>query len=97
MAHPQLSANEWQPMGYTYKTYDFATHGTRMHLALQRSMQQTREVVARNILSKAFPEVELSCARVLATLEEIEIEIDNHSKPLSRTFDLLDDLTPHRG
>jgi len=33
----------------------------------------------------------------LSSLEEMEIEIDEHSKPLSRTFDLLDDLTPHRG
>ena len=63
-------------MGYTYKTYDFATKGTRMHLALQRSMMQTREVVARNILSKAFPEAELRTPFDLSALEEIEVEIE---------------------
>lgn len=55
-AHPQLSANEWQPMGYTYKTYDFATEGTRLHEALARSMMQTKEIVAKNVLEKMFPE-----------------------------------------
>jgi hypothetical protein len=60
---------------YTYKTYDFATHGTRLHEALQRSMMQTREAVARNILGKAFPEAELRTPFDLAALEEIEIDI----------------------
>ena len=95
--HPYLSANEWQPMGYTYKTYDFATHGTRLHEALARSMMQTREAVAKRVLGKAFPEVELRTPFDLAALEEIEIEIPDDSKPLSRTFDLPDDLPPHRG
>ncbi len=38
MAHPSFYGAT--PI-YTYKTYDFATEGTRLHLALQRSMMQT--------------------------------------------------------
>ncbi len=56
MAHPQLSANEWQPMGYSYRTYEFATEGTRLHEALARSMMQTKEIVAKNVLERMFPE-----------------------------------------
>ena len=64
---------------YTYKTYDFATHGTRLHEALARSMMQTRELVAKNVLGKMFPEVELRTPFDLAALEEIEVEIDEPS------------------
>lgn len=64
---------------YTYRTYEFATEGTRMHMALARSMMQTREVVARNVLSKAFPDVELRTPFDLSSLEEIEIEIPERS------------------
>lgn len=77
MAHPTIL-----PLGphhtgfYTYKTYDFATKGTRMHAALVRSMQQTREVVARNVLSKMFPEAASCTPFDLASLEELEVEID---------------------
>ena len=75
--HPLIhTANsDINALKYTYKTYDFATKGTRMHLALQRSMQQTREVVARNVLSKMFPEAELCTPFDLAALEELEVDI----------------------
>lgn len=46
---------------YTYETYDFATHGTRMAQALAHSMMQTakeniltKEIVAANVFNKAF-------------------------------------------
>lgn len=78
MAHPSFYGAT--PI-YTYKTYDlaYATKGTRMHMALQRSMQQTREVVARNVLSKIFPDVELKTPFQLASLEEMEVEIEEPS------------------
>ncbi len=47
------------PLKYTYKTYDFATEGTRMHEALARSMMQTKEIVAKNVLDRMFPENDL--------------------------------------
>lgn len=43
---------------YTYKTYGFATEGTRMHEALARSMMQTKEIVAKNVLERMFPETD---------------------------------------
>jgi hypothetical protein len=81
MAHPTILPliNDPNTGIYTYKTYEFATKGTKMHMALQRSMQQTREVVARNVLSKIFPETELKTPFQLASLEEIEIEIEEPS------------------
>ena len=60
-ANPYLSANEWQPMGYTHKTYALATegmNGQRMAAALARSMMQTREIVGANILNRAFGDEE---------------------------------------
>lgn len=42
---------------YTHKTYAFATpgmDGQRMAAALARSMMQTREVVAANVMNRAF-------------------------------------------
>lgn len=47
---------------YTYKTYGLATEGmdgARMAAALARSMMQTKEIVAKNVLEKMFPEYEL--------------------------------------
>lgn len=49
IAHPE----------YTHKTYAIATEhmdGARMAAALARSMMQTKEIVARNVLNKAFGE-----------------------------------------
>lgn len=60
---------------YTNSTYAFATEGTRLHEALARSMMQTRDVVAKRVLGKAFPEAELRTPFDLAALEEIEIDI----------------------
>jgi len=56
-ANPYLSANEWQPMGYTHKTYALATEGmdgSRMAAALARSMMQTKEAVTANVFNRAF-------------------------------------------
>ena len=42
---------------YTHKTYALATEGMdgqRMAAALARSMMQTKEIVARNVLNRAF-------------------------------------------
>lgn len=47
---------------YTYQTYGFASEhmdGARMAAALARSMMQTKEIVAKNVLEKMFPEYEL--------------------------------------
>lgn len=47
---------------YTHKTYAIATEGmdgARMAAALARSMMQTKEIVAKNVLEKMFPEYEL--------------------------------------
>ncbi len=54
-----LSRNEWQPMGYGES---FATEmmpiqrelNKRMAAMLVQSMKQTREIVAANVLNKAF-------------------------------------------
>lgn len=64
IAHPHLSANEWQPMGYTYRTYKTdvlyrATPvprdlGCQMARALARSMTQTHEIMGANVFNKAF-------------------------------------------
>lgn len=59
IAHPYLSANEWQPMGYTHKTYALATpgmDGQRMAAALARSMMQTKERVIADTFNKMFPD-----------------------------------------
>ncbi len=54
-ANPYLSANEWQPMGYTYQTFKVADPaGTRYAAALARSMAQTKERVAANVFSTVF-------------------------------------------
>ena len=56
-ANPYLSANEWQPMGYTHKTYALATEGMdgqRMAAALARSMMQTKERVIANTFDAMF-------------------------------------------
>ena len=60
---------------YTHTTYKFATEGTRLHEALARSMMLTRDAVAKRVLGKAFPEVELRTPFDLSSLEEIEIDI----------------------
>jgi len=47
IAHPE----------YTHKTYAIATEGmdgARMAAALARSMMQTKEIVAHNVLNRAF-------------------------------------------
>lgn len=46
--------------GYKYTTYStgFAGTGERYAAALARSMMQTREVVAANVLNNIFPEYE---------------------------------------
>ncbi len=77
--HPFVEHQNPAELEYTYKTYDFATHGTRLHEALARSMMQTRDAVAKRVLGKAFPEAELRTPFDLAALEELEVEIPERS------------------
>jgi len=34
----------------------YLSEGTRMHMALARSMMQTKEIVAKNVLGRVFPD-----------------------------------------
>jgi len=62
---------------YTHKTYAIATEGMdgqRMAAALARSMMQTKERISANIFSSLGSDIHHILD--LASLEEIEIDID---------------------
>ena len=67
-ALPALPSDGYQ---YTYQTFKVASPpGTRYAAALARSMRQTREVVAANVLNNIFPEYEYRTYHT-GTLEEL--------------------------
>ncbi len=56
---------------------ELVVNGQRMANALAKSVMQTRDAVAKRVLSKAFPDAELRTPFDLAVLEEMEVDIDN--------------------